>query len=153
MEFDHRTVFTEKYGPNAGKKYSRDYYTYAIEIPTLTVAAAVATGQISIDADSDFVWEKSSYFADVAGAAQTDANKVVPLVSVAITDSGSGRNLQNIPVPIDTIAGRAGLPFLVPSPRVFAANSNITLVFTNYSAATDYANLYYVFIGYKKFYF
>ena len=152
MEFDHRTIFTEKYGPNAGKKFSRDYYTYSIEIASIASSAS-ATGQISIDSDSDFVWEKSSYFADVAGAAQTDANKVVPLVTVAITDSGSGRNLQNIPVPIDTIGGRAGLPFLIPSPRVFVANSNITMVFSNYSAATTYENLYYVFIGYKKFYY
>lgn len=139
-------IFTDKNG-----SYTKDFYYYKAIVSTLA-AAGSATSIINIEANSDFIWLKSAYFADVAGAAQTDSTRVIPLVRVAITDSGSGRQLQNLPIPIASMGGHEGLPLNLPVPREFQKNSNISITFTNYSAATTYANVELTLIGYKKFY-
>lgn len=128
----------------------KDYYSYSALVSSLASGAS-QSASISIEADSEFVAVKYSYFVDIAGATQTDATKVVPLISMELTDTGSGRSLQNIALPIDTIAGRGDLPFILPQPRRFKAKSTIQFRFTNYSAATTYANIYFVMSGYKVF--
>lgn len=135
---------------NDQKNYIPDYYVYTAELSALT-AGSSQTAQINIEADANFVVVKTAYFADIAGGAQTDSSRVIPLIKVALTDSGSGRNLQNSPVPIDCIAGRGSLPFVLPVPRIFSARATLNVTFSNYSAATDYANVVLAFIGYKRF--
>lgn len=132
-----------------GRKYIPDHFIYSAVVQGLA-AGASASALINIEANSDFVWLKSAYFAEIAGGAQTDSTRVIPLVKVAITDSGSGVNLQNIPVSISSLAGHEGLPLNLSQPRTFSANSNISLTFSNYSAATTYANVELNFIGYRK---
>lgn len=132
-----------------GRRFIPDHFTYTAVVQGIA-AGASASALINIEANSDFVWLKTAYMADVAGAAQTDSSRVIPLVKVAITDSGSGVNLQNVPVDVSTIAGHEGLPLNLAQPRVFSANSNISLTFSNYSAATTYGNVAISFIGYRK---
>lgn len=127
-----------------------DFYVYTAYVSTLA-AGDSATASLAIEANAQFEVMKSSYFCDIAGAVQTDSSRVIPLVSLAMADVGSGRNLQNIATPLANIAGSQGLPFNWPISRLFNAQSTIQLTFTNYSAATTYANLYYSLIGYKKF--
>ena len=134
-----------------GRKYVPDHFIYKAVVSALA-AAGSSTAQIAIEANSDFVWLKTAYFADIAGAAQTEETRVIPLVRVAITDSGSGVNLQNLPIPVPAMAGHEGLPLAMSQARIFSANSNISITFTNYSAATTYANVELMFIGYRKFY-
>lgn len=134
-----------------GKRYIPDHFIYMAKVTGLASGAS-ATAQIAIEANSDFVWLKASYMTDIAGAAQTDSTRVIPLVRVAITDSGSGVNLQNTPVPLSSLSGHEGLPLNISQPRTFSANSNISLTFSNYSAATTYANVELAFIGYRKLY-
>lgn len=129
----------------------KDHFVYSAKVDTLA-AGAIKTSIIQIEADSSFIAVKCSYFADIAGATQTEDSRVVPLVRIQIQDSGSGRNLQNISVPIDTIAGRGELPFVLPIPREFKASANIKVTFENYSAATSYSNVEFVLTGYKTFY-
>jgi hypothetical protein len=129
---------------------TKDHYIYAAKV--INLAAGTTQSQIiSIEADANFVAIKAAYFADIAGAPQTEDSKVVPLVNIQIQDSGSGRNLQNIPIPIDSLAGRGNLPFVFPIPREFSANSSLKISFENYSAATTYANVEFSLIGYKRF--
>lgn len=139
-------LFADKHG-----QYYKDFYFYKAIVSSLA-ASASATTIINIEANSDFIWLKSSYVADIAGAAQTEADRVIPLVRVSITDSGSGRQLQNLPIPVPSMAGHEGLPLNLPVPREFQRNSNISFTFSNYSAATTYANVELTLIGYKKFY-
>lgn len=134
--------------PIAEKK---DYFTYAVTLASIAGGGAQAQASINFEADTEFTVVKMAYSADIAGAAQTDSSRVIPLVTVQITDSGSGRNLQNSPIPIHTICGEGGLPMVLPIPRTFAPNSTLTFTFTNESAATTYANLRVVLIGYKTF--
>lgn len=138
--------------PATGKeeKFWQDYFTYVALCPSV-IAAASFTANINIEADSTFTVVKTAYFADITGAAQTDSTRVVPLINISISDSGSGRNLQNIPVPIDCIAGRGELPYVWPVPREFKPSSNISVTFQNYSAATTYENVKFCMLGFKRF--
>lgn len=134
----------------AAGKIFLDHYVYVGEVASIAAGATV-TLNINVEADSSFILDKLAFMADLAGAAQTDSTRVLPLVAVSIKDTGSGRDLQSQPVPITSIAGNGELPFVLPQPRVFTANSTITLTFRNDSAATTYENLTLSLIGRKVF--
>lgn len=110
------------------------YVTYADTLgPGIT-----KTFNLQLQADTFFVVEKMSYFAHLAGAAQTSDTRVIPLVRVNITDTGTGRNMMSDAVDISAIAGHEGIPFLTPTTRWFLPNSTIKVQFDNYSASTTY---------------
>jgi hypothetical protein len=119
-----------------------------------TVVLALASGtsapsQINIDAGTDFYWVATTYQTDLAGAAQLESTIVIPLVTVVITDTGSQRQLMNAAVPLPCIAGPGERPYRLILPRLFRANSIITFNWTNYSAATEYDNLYLILHGFR----
>jgi hypothetical protein len=129
------------------KYSSEDYFVYDI---TLTLAASTsATGNINIQADSDFAWKKATYFADLAVAVQTAATRVIPIADILITDTGSGRQLMNEAVPINNLFGTGEIPFILPNPKVFRARSTLNIQVTN-RAASEYT-LKLSFIGAKMF--
>lgn len=132
------------------KPVAKDFFVYT------TLHEAVAPGEtdtqnIRIQADSDFLLQKLTAFADIAGAAQTDDSRVLPLCTVLITDSGSGRNLMESEVAIPSLFGDGTLPFILPTQKIFARQSIITVRITNYSAATTY-DVRLNYIGQKLFY-
>lgn len=127
----------------------KDFYVYEEDFSALA-SGATALGSINIQADSDFVVQKLTYFADIAAAVQTSNTRVIPLVTVQITDSGSGRNLMEAPLPISNIMGTGELPFILPQPKLFLARTTITVSVTNFSASTTY-NLRLSLTGYKVF--
>lgn len=129
---------------------SKDFYTYEQDFDALAFNDA-ATGNINIQADSDFVVQKLTYSADIVGTAQTDDSRVIPLIAVQIIDVGSGRNLFASSVAVPSLFGTGQLPFILPTPKLFPARSAITINASNYSASTTY-NLRLSFIGYKLFY-
>lgn len=139
--------------PNTGAKvtYVLDHYIYSINAASIA-AGASQSFPLSIEADSNFTWEKTSVFASLAGATQTQSSQVLPQVTVQIQDSGSGRLLQNIPVQITSMAGNGQLPFVLPVPRVFKARSTVIFTLVNTSAAETYTNLQLSLIGYKSFF-
>lgn len=129
---------------------SRDFYLYQAKAATLTPGQSVTT-TVDIEADSSFVWLKSNYFVTVGAAApQQEATRVIPNLNVQINDTGSGRLLQQEPVPISSMSGHEGLPAILPVPRIFMPKSTIQVTFTNESTAETYQALSLVFIGYKQ---
>lgn len=132
-----------------GKRYIRDYFIYTAAVEALASGDS-SSDAISIEADSSFIVEKMAFMADIAGAAQTDDSRVIPLVRASIRDTGSGRNLQDEPVDISAMAGNGQLPAILPVPRIFQPRSSIIVTFENYSAATTYANVSLYLIGYKE---
>jgi hypothetical protein len=130
----------------------KDFFIYGARFQTLA-AAAQQTFTINIEADSDFVLVKMAQFSEIAGAPQTDSTRVLPLVTLQMLDTGSGRNLLGIAQPIDAICGRGELPMVLPVPRLFKAKTSISLTALNTSAATTYANIWIALIGYKVFSF
>lgn len=129
--------------------FIKDWYVYTADSLAL-IAGANDTVPINIEADSDFYLIKLSFFADIAAAVQTDATRVIPLITVQLVDTGSGRQLLNNDIPIPSIFGWGEIPYILPLPRLFKGNSILRVDFTNFSAATTY-NIRLAFSGYKDF--
>lgn len=128
----------------------RDFFVYQVDFLALA-AGATATGTFTVQADSDFIWEKATYLADIAAAAVTHDVQIVPLVTILITDTGSGRQLMNSAVPIPNLFGAGELPFIVPRPRQFRSQSTVSVQVTSYVAAGTTYNLHLSLIGEKGF--
>ena len=126
----------------------RDFFVYEAEVVAIPIAGGVATDTIQIQADADFIWQKATYQADIAGAAVTDATRVIPNVLVQITDTGSNRQLFFNPLPIPNIFGTGRVPFILPNPRLFIKTSTIQIDFTSFEAAIT-PTIRLSFIGYK----
>lgn len=127
----------------------RDFFVYTLTFSALAAAAA-AQDAIQIQSDSDFELQKLTVFADIAAAAQTDSTRVLPLVTVQITDTGTGRQLFNNPVAIPALFGDGQIPFILPTTKLFSRNASVTVAVSNFSAATTY-NLRVFLIGSKIF--
>lgn len=129
---------------------ARDFFVYGLNLTA--VANSPATGAIQIQADSFFELQKLSFFADVGGAAQTQSSRVLPLCTLQITDTGTGRQVFNTPIAIPAIMGDGQIPFILPTVKSFAPNSSVQISLANYSAADDY-NIRLALIGTKVFHY
>lgn len=133
---------------NVGNR-RRDFYVYEAE--TIAIAVGASTNDtISIEADSDFILQKLTYAADIAGASQTESSRIIPNVLLQIIDTGSGRQLMQDPIPIPSFFGVGMLPFILPNPRLFMRNSTIQVAFTSFEAAIT-PDVRLAFIGYKVY--
>ena len=133
--------------PENVDNFRRDFYVYEAESLAI-VAGGTSNDVINIEADSDFILQKMTYEADIAAAAYTFTTNPIPLVTIQITDTGSGRQLMQNPIPINSFMGDGKLPFYLPNPRKFLRNSTIQIAFVNFDAAVTY-NIRLAFIGYK----
>lgn len=135
----------------------RDLYVYEVQAVALAASASV-TDAIQIEADSSFILQKLTYFATpevfpaqaASALGLVESQRLIPPVSVIITDTGSGRQLMQNPIPIPSLFGSGALPFILPNPRLFMRNSTIQVTFTN----LDNVNAWTVrlaFIGYKVY--
>jgi len=131
----------------------KDVYTYAstvIDIPF----SETRDDSINIQADADFIIHKLTMFAIDRAlptlSQQTDATRIIPNVTVQLTDQGSGRQLFNQPVHIGSIFGTGSLPFILPAPRRIASNSVLALNYENLSTTVSY-DIYLSFVGLKYY--
>lgn len=138
------------HAPQPASQKRRDFFAYTLNFVDVLNGTA-QQGAIQIQADSDFELTKFTMFADIAGAVQTEATRVLPLVTVQITDTGTGRALFAAPLPIPAIMGDGRIPFILPVPKIFSANASVAIQVANFSAATDYAGLRLCLIGAKIF--
>lgn len=127
----------------------RDFFIYGIDFSNLA-ANTSSQGAIQIQADSDFELQKLSFTADIGGGPVTASDRVLPLVTIQITDTGTGRQMFNTPIPIPSIFGDGQIPFILPTTKVFAPNSSLLVAVANYSIATAY-NFRLALIGAKVF--
>ncbi len=113
------------------------------------VAGASPVSSLDIQADADFVILAQSYVAFVSPlAALTSGTRIIPPVTIKLTDSGSSQQLQSDPVAIDTIFGTGQFPFILPQPYYLSAKSNLQITPTNNDPAVAFY-LYLSFIGVK----
>ena len=136
--------------PGATTIIAEDWYTYQIQFQNL-LSGSTQVGFIQIEADSDFLIQKLAEMTDINGASQTVTTQIVPIVKVVIVDTGSGRQLMNQAVPVSSIFGSGKLPYILPTPKLFVKNSRINVTVENFSAGTNYANLFLSFEGKKIF--
>lgn len=133
------------------KEMDADIFWYGARVTGLSSVATTGTSIINIDADADFYCVAMGYQADIAGAALTEATNLIPLVTLQITDTSSGKSLSNIAIPIGTFLGDGKRPYRLPRPRVFLSNGTIQLNYVAYVAAGTTYNITTVFGGYKVY--
>lgn len=130
---------------------AEDFYTYSVLFLALAPLNS-AIGSIQIEADSDFEIIKLTQFAMVTDdQPQEEATRVLPLATVLLTDTGSGRNLMNQAVAIPSLFGSAELPMILPKPKRLFARATFAVTVNNLSSNTEYSYLQLSFIGKKIF--
>jgi hypothetical protein len=134
-----------------GVKYQFARFATQAHARLVVNAGQPGAASLLIDDDADFEIQALSYFADLAGAAQTDSGRVVPLITVQISDGQSQRPLLGrVPPPLPTVAGHQGLPFLLPERHIAVRRSTVDFAYQNFSAGSNYG-LQLVLIGRKLF--
>lgn len=128
-----------------------DWFIYEADFTGIAPGAS-QTQTISIEADSNFLWQQGVYAANIAYAAYEIGTQPIPNAGVVIQDTGSGRNLMSSAVPLQNFFGLGREPFCLFSARWFRANTTFKVTVNNYDAADTY-NLNLSFIGLKAFYY
>jgi hypothetical protein len=128
----------------------RDFYAYTVNFSALAVGVAQSSN-ITIESDSDFWCNAITYQADIAVAILTESTNVIPLVTMQVTDVGSGRNLVNTPTPITNWAGDGKRPFRFTHPRLFQRATSLAVTLTNYAVGGTSYNLRLTFLGFKVY--
>ena len=129
---------------------AEDFFTYNTQFEDLQ-SGATGNNFIQIEADSDFLIQKLAYASFVNGDAVTFNTQDIPLCTVLIVDTGSGRQIMNNPVPISALFGDGRLPYILPTPKLFTKNSRINVSLFNFSTGTTYADIWLNFEGKKIF--
>lgn len=136
-------------GLGAGSEVVTDFYTYGVTFGTINSSESV-TSSIQIEADSDFEIIKLAAY----GLVNVDDDPVtidqLPL-TVMLTDTGSGRNLMNTAVPIQSLFGTGQLPFILPKTKLLYARSVLAITVANISTAVSFSYLALSFHGRKIF--
>lgn len=110
------------------KLFNVDPFTFVINYLPLA-ALNTATENFITQADSGFAIVKSSFTiasdVNVLIANISDTPKYAPQ-TITLTDSGSGRDLSNLAVSINTYFGSGERPFIWCRPKILDPNSTFT---------------------------
>ena len=135
--------------PSQPTVIAEDFYTYGIQFQSFN-SGDTATGFIQIEADSDFLIQKLAYFSNFDDSQVTVFTQDVPLATILVVDTGSGRQIMNIPIPIGALFGDGRLPYILPTPKLFTKNSRINVTLFNFGSE-DYEDIWINFEGKKIF--
>ena len=133
------------------KYFAKDFFVYQIGPLASLAPAASLPGNVTLDADSDFLWQKFNVFATTGNDGATQATQVVPALTITIKDTSSGRDLMNAAVPLPALAGSGQLPFILPTAKIFQARGTIAVNVANISDNETYTGIYLAFVGTKLF--
>ncbi len=113
--------------------------------------AGTATVNIAIDAAAPFLIVNQTYEANVtAGAAQTSGTFCYPNMTILLTDTSSNRQMMDVGVPVVNLFGNGQFPYVLPEPKLMAANSVLQVTATSFEAANSPV-LRLTFNGYKLY--
>jgi hypothetical protein len=135
--------------PGQRPKLALAFFTYSVNFSAIA-GGANGTETFDIEADSDFRLQMLTQFTSIAVAIQTDATRVIPISTVLITDTGSGRNFMDAAQPVNNLFGTAKDPFVLPRAKIFPARSTVRIEMSNLTGATTY-NITLSFIGVKMY--
>ena len=124
------------------------FFQYELDFLPVTHATST-TGSLQIQNDSDFCC--LAVYADIRS---TDNQTTLAYpqwpFTLLITDTGAGRNLSNIAVPLANLAAPNQYGQKLVQPNFFAAASTIGVQLTSLAASTDY-NIRLTFSGVKVY--
>lgn len=142
-----------KIGAPAPSRYgAKDFFGYGMLISDLAPGNS-APGSFTVDAAFDFLWIKGTMIAfDDAGAPYDPMGfNGIPNLTIVITDTGSGRNMMNIPLPVAGLFGTGPLPFILPTSKLFKARATVSANVVNNDAAVTFSSIYLNFLGTQAF--
>jgi hypothetical protein len=138
------------------KAWQLDPFTFALNFLPAT-ASAITTARFTVQNDSAFAIVKTAYIATdtsdaaVSGLQPFGSGALTSLgpFLVTLTDSGSGRSLSDVGIPIDSWFGVGMRPYLWTVPKLLDPNSTLEAGVQNLSATDRRVRL--AFHGYKVF--
>jgi hypothetical protein len=126
----------------------RDFFMFNIDFLNIAAAGGTATGTFLVPSDSDFL------IVALTGTAVDPANEATAVaqsaLTLAITDTGSGRQLQNRASAFPNLVGTGQLPGFMPYPKFIDRSSEVSATIVNNSLAAA-ARVRLSFIGFKIF--
>lgn len=127
----------------------KEFFVYTVDFNTIGPSASLV-GTASIQADSDFVCvQQNATITNAAGTTMTTLANAPFLVS--ITDTGSGKQIQNAPVHINNWFGTGSQPYLLaPVPKIYKRSGLISVSLQNQDAANTFV-VRFAFIGFKVY--
>ena len=132
-----------------GDQYEADFF--ALDFAFGSIATLVtSTLSVNVQADSAFLWEQTTVVGNKNGEAEPWVSGRQFPFTVFLTDTGTGRQLMNVPVPLTNWAGRGDLPFILPQPRIFMPKATINMQLVSFSAST-WDNVHVTLLGKKLF--
>lgn len=103
---------------------------------TFTAVAQTLTNTIPVQQDASFLWTM---------LCQSNTDTTSPQVFggslIQVTDQGGNKVLENTPVALDTIAGTAQRPFILPIPYQFIRSGSIVVQLQNQGIAAQQVRL------------
>lgn len=124
------------------------YFIYQVSFLENLAPGQTENLNFTVNADSDFLWQKSAGYAQVGSASAEAATRPVPSVTLFIQDQSNGRYFSNQPVPMPAIVGTGELPFILPDAALLTATAQLTIQISNVGDDT-YSQFYLNFIGKK----
>jgi hypothetical protein len=109
-------------------------YSYVLTFSSLT-AGSSQTQTLSITANADFILLQLHHHANVAGAAQTVANKTAPLATILVTDSGTNEQFTNAAIDLESYSTNGNIINNLTYPRIVSGRSTLTVQVTSYEAS------------------
>lgn len=126
----------------------RDFFMFNVDFLTIAAAGGSATGTFLVPSDSDFL------IVSLAGTEVDPADEGVVIppdpLTIAITDSGSGRQLQNRASAYPNLVGTGQLPGFLPFPKFIDRSSEVSTTIVN-NDPTQAARVRLSFLGFKIF--
>lgn len=125
----------------------RDFFVYSPPDITALAVGATTTVTFTVQQDSSFL------ICALAGQVRNNATNAAlanPAVTVAILDSGSGRQFQNRPQAWDNLVGTGQLPSYLPYPKIVAPSSDVSVTYANFDPAIV-QDIRLSFLGFKIF--
>ncbi len=133
------------------QKVSREPYAFPVTFANLTAGQTGIQGSFFVDASSPFMLVQQNYqCAPYAVTVMTEATRLIPNVTVSITEQSSNRNWQSAAVPVSSIFGTGENPWFLPQPRLIPANTTVSMTVNNFDGAQAY-NLILSFIGFRLY--
>ena len=145
---------TGNYATGGGPQLNDMFFTYDLLFGSVGPGAS-STQTIQIQADSNFLWEATTFFATLQGQAEPVPLSIQWPFTLQLTDTGSGRQFfassqPNGAVPISNMAGTGSFPFILPQSYVWKAVSSIQGILVSLSLNT-WNNCHLTLLG-KKMY-
>lgn len=128
----------------------RDFFSYNVDFLLIDALGGTNTQTFTVQNDSDFL------IIDLTCTVVDPTDEGVPrsrdACTVAFTDQGSGRQLQNRPFALSNITGTGQLPSYFPFPKFVDRASDFATTIVNNDPTEDVL-VRFSFIGFKIFSF